>query len=176
MDKVTYRLLGSKIGLRSLNKEDAWGNYYSWLQTPEIVEILTTQKFPTSRENLENYIHNNNNAGVEALFGICHLKTDNLLGTLRLSNFDWISGTASIGIVIGDKNARGKGFAKEALLLCISYAFNTLNLQKIYAGVASNNTPSLALFGSVMQKEGIRRNHVFSEGSLRDEHMFAIFK
>ena len=176
MNKIVYRLLGNKIGLRSLNKEDASGDYYNWLQSPEIVEILTTQKFPTSRENLENYIQNNNNAGVEALFGICHLKTNKLLGTVRLSNFDWISGTASIGIIIGDKNARGKGFAKEALLLIISYAFNTLNLQKIYAGVASNNTPSLALFNSIMEKEGIRKNHVFSKGSLHDEHMFAIFK
>ncbi len=173
---MTYRLTGTRVGLRSLDASDANGSYFDWLQEPEVVAALASQKFPTSRDGLAAYISENTDNQNVALFGICELANDRLVGTIRLSVLDPIARIAGVGILIGDPSARGKGLAKEALQLVTAYGFDELNLHKICAGVASGNAPSLALFRHVMIEEGTRREQVFANGSYQDEHMFAIFQ
>ena len=45
-----------------------------------------------------------------------------------------------------DPDSRRKGFAGEALLLVLAYAFSFLKLKQVYAHVPVNNHPSVALF------------------------------
>lgn len=171
-----FRMMGQLVSLRAIVPEDADGDYFDWLQQPEVVAGLSSQKLPISRDSLQTQIR----AGLDrpdiAWFGICAAADGRLIGTVRLSAINWIDRTAAVGIMIGDRDARGRGAAKEALELVIAYAFDTLNLQRVYAGVASNNASSIALFQSVMTQEGIRRRHVFGGGHYHDEHMFARLK
>lgn len=171
-----YRLMGLKIGLRALSPKDAEGEYYIWLQQSDVISALSSQYYPISRDGLAKYIAANLDQDGIAFLGICRLEDGVLVGTVRLAVMDKIARVAGIGIMIGDPSARGCGFAREALSLVINYGFDTLNLQKICAGVASSNAPSLALFRSIMSEEGIRKKHVFANGSLQDEHMFAVFR
>lgn len=172
---MIYRLSGTKVGLRSLDTSDADGPYFDWLQEPEVVAALASQKFSISREGLATYIRENTDRQNISLFGICDLTNDQLVGTIRLAILDPIARIGGVGIMIGEPSARGRGFAKEALELVASYAFAELNLHKICAGVASGNLASLALFRSVMSEEGVRKQQVFANGRYQDEHMFALF-
>jgi len=176
MTDTTFRISGVKVALRAIRPEDADGPYFDWLQQPEVIAGLSSQKLPTSRDGLRAEIRAGLDRPDVAWFGICDLPSGRLIGTVRLSAINWIDRTAAVGILIGEAAARGGGRAREALEFAVAYGFDTLNLQKIYAGVASNNVASLALFRATMQEEGCRRHHVFSEGAYRDEHMFARFR
>ena len=47
-----------------------------------------------------------------------------------------------MGIIIGEKDCWGKGFATETLRLLVDFAFQTLQLKKLTAGCYGGNTGS----------------------------------
>lgn len=85
------------------------------------------------------------------------------IGYIDLFDFDPHHRKAGVGILIGDKENRRKGYACEALLLLIKYAFNTLNMHQLYCHIHTGNEASLRLFS----KAGFR-----TSGVLRDWMMY----
>ena len=76
--------------------------------------------------------------------------------------------SAEIGYWIGEPHW-GKGIATEATKQLVSYAFEQLDLVRLYAGVFSFNPAS----GRVMQKlgmiqEGLLRDHTYRWGKHED--------
>ncbi len=85
----------------------------------------------------------------------------NLIGTCGLHEIDVHNDTARLGILIFDESQWGKGYAREALILLIEYAFSELNIHKIYLNAFATNTRGLGLY----KKLGFRE-----EGRLREEY------
>ena len=61
--------------------------------------------------------------------------------------FDYTANSAGVGVIITE-NYRNKGFAKQALLLLMDYAFTTINLFKLHCNIAKDNLASIKLFTS----------------------------
>jgi len=59
--------------------------------------------------------------------------------------FDYNAASAFIGIIIS-KDYRNQGFGKQALKLLTNYAFNVLNLSKLYCIIKEDNFASIRLF------------------------------
>ena len=53
------------------------------------------------------------------------------------------------GVLIGDRKARGKEYATEAISLVAGHAFNTLNFHKLYTGMIQGNEASKKAFEKV---------------------------
>jgi diamine N-acetyltransferase len=68
------------------------------------------------------------------------------VGTLDIVEFDPQHLRFGIGILIYDTTERGKGYAHAAIEAIKSYARNTLGLKQIWASIAEDNAPSIALF------------------------------
>ncbi|MFC2117846.1 GNAT family N-acetyltransferase [Bacteroidota bacterium] len=68
------------------------------------------------------------------------------IGAIDLFNFDPFHHRAGLGVLIGRKELRGKGFASQALKLVIDYAFGWLGLHQLYCNISHDNTISLKLF------------------------------
>ena len=51
-----------------------------------------------------------------------------------------------IGILIGEKSYRNKGYASEALNLIIDYCRNELSLVNLFCNIQKDNTTSIRLF------------------------------
>ena len=66
-----------------------------------------------------------------------------------LYDINWINRTCEIGIFIGDKNARGKGYAKEACLLIEKFAREYVNIRKIKLSVVSDNEKAISMWYSL---------------------------
>lgn len=77
-------------------------------------------------------------------------ETQNLnrpIGQVSLYNTDLEKREAEYGrLMIGDNEARGKGLARRATELLISWAFDYLGLQRIYLEVFKDNTAALNLY------------------------------
>jgi len=61
------------------------------------------------------------------------------IGNIWLWNIDWLHRKAEVGIVIGNTDYTGKGAGTEAISMVTAYAFERLNLHKIYAHVLAIN-------------------------------------
>lgn len=162
-------LKGKKLYLRSINEKDLEGKYFDWFNDYEVTRYMESGFFPNSQENMQEYLRcvgrNSNNV----LLGIIDLKTGTHVGNVRLGPINWIHRTSYLGIIIGEKNFWGKGYATEAIKLVVEYGFNRLNLHKISAGVNASNVASLKAFeknGFLI--EGQRREELFVDGNYCD--------
>ena len=95
---------------------------------------------------------------------------------VSLFNIDHKNQNAKIGVYIIPDYQR-KGYAKEALILLLTFAFYELNMHKIYATIHDYNIPSIKLFESVgFHCEGADKEAVYSQGKFIDLHIYSIFR
>jgi diamine N-acetyltransferase len=125
---------------------------YRWENDPEIWHVSNTIT-PFSKFILEKYIEN-------AHLDIYQVKQLRLMidvnghdngksrtvGTIDLFDFDPYHNRAGVGILVGDKTDRKKGYATLALEKFIDYCFSTLQLHLLYCNITRENSDSLRLF------------------------------
>ena len=93
-----------------------------------------------------------------------------LIGTISLPNIDWRNRTAEYGrFLIGHPDYRGGGYGKEAEFLLMDYAFNHLNLNRVWGDVLAGNQVALELDQQMgFRQEGTLRQQVFKNGAYLD--------
>ena len=170
-------LEGRNIFLGPLSKEDNLEDYMKWLNDQETTLFMGSGKSLVSMDELKIYIDNYNNSKAGMLLGIFLKKTSKHLGNITLHQIDWKDRYAEIGIIIGDKNSRGKGYATEAIGLIVKHAFNKLNLRKLYTGMVKGNEASKRAFEKIGFKvEGVLREHFYLNGKYLDCYRMGFLK
>ena len=97
-------------------------------------------------------------------------------GVVELMDINFIHRNTEIQIIIKSE-FRGRGLSKKAMLKGLDYAFNILNMHKVYLFADAKNTIALNLYKSIgFKKEGVLRKHFFAEGTYRDSVFMGIFK
>ncbi len=102
---------------------------------------------PYAQEDALRFIENikaNEPLGAELHFGI-HLNENNvLIGAAAIFNIDKENRSCKIGYWLG-RQYWGKGYAREAIISLIEFAFQKIGVDKIYADVFSFNIRSINL-------------------------------
>ena len=139
-----------------------------WRNQKEIIDCLFSSGGITISEHqnwFENYLKSNNR--IE--FVICIKENSKKVGTIGLSNIDNENRKAEYGILLGETNEWGKGYAREASIALIRYGFYEQNLQRIYLKVFSDNSTAIKLYRKLkFKEEGLLRNEIFKDGSFKD--------
>lgn len=154
---------------------------YRWENDPEIWRISNTLT-PFSRYILEKYIESSH----LDIYQVKQLRlvidvTDKpkgkarAVGTIDLFDFDPFHNRAGIGILIGEKADRKKGYASAALREFVNYCFNVLQLHQIYCNVNPSNEDSLKLFRRLGFKIcGRKKDWVKMPGRYAEEYMLQL--
>lgn len=170
-------LSDESIALRPISLNDANNDYLSWLNDRSTTEGLVTGTFPVNIESLKHFIAQITNSKDSIMLAICTLPLMTHVGNIKLDKFDWPSGTAELGILIGAAEGRGKGIGYAACGLVIKYAFNDLNLRKISLTVYSANTAAIKLYEKLgFREEGRLKNHVWVSGVFQDKIWMSLFR
>ena len=83
---------------------------------------------------------------------------------------------AEIGYWIGEPYW-GRGYATDAVRQCLKFAFEELNLLRVYANIYEYNIGSMKVLGKVgFEKEAIIKSSIMKEGKIFDEHLYSIRK
>lgn len=100
------------------------------------------------------------------------------IGTIALVDIDLRNRKAEIGrVLIASQAHRNGGYGREMFGLVIAYAFEHLNLNRLYLDVFADNTTAVTFYqNSGFVKEGCFRNHIYSEGRYRDVFVFSLLK
>jgi len=141
----------TEIILRALEPTDI-DALYKWENDPEIWHVSNTCT-PFSKYILEKYIENSHLDiyQVKQLRLMIDIRTNGStgqrsIGTVDLFDFDPYHNRAGVGILIGEKSDRKKGFAFMALTKFLEYSFQTLQLHQLYCNISEGNGDSLRLF------------------------------
>ncbi len=109
------------------------------------------------------------------VFAICKRSDLTLIGAIELHLFTRHN-NAMIGYWIG-RDHWNQGFCTEAVKVLISYSFETMNLNKIYASVSTINPASKRVLEKAsMVHEGHREQHIKKWGAFYDTDDFGLVR
>lgn len=167
---------GDKITLRAISMKDA-NMLMELINDAETEKMLGGSSFPISIEGQEKWIAAQTGR-TDVLRCIVTLKEDDAgLGTVILSDIDEKNGLAQVHIKMSRETGRGKGYGTDALRTIVSYAFDEMRLNCVYAEVLEYNQPSQRLFEKCgFIKDGVLRSRVFKNGKFVNVYSYSIIK
>ena len=166
--KYFRKLVGEHIYLSPVSVEDA-EKYTRWLNDFETTDYTGRSGQIYTIENERKWLEEGTLNKENQIFGIIDLKNDNLLGNCGLHKINPINRTAVLGIFIGEKEERNKGYGTETIKLLLDYGFNYLNLHEIQLEVMAFNKRAIKCYEKVGFKEyGRRRECEYINGKYYD--------
>ena len=164
--KYFKKLVGDRLYLSPRSTEDA-EIFTEWLNDFETTDYLGRSGMLVTLEGEKKYLEEN--ANPEAGFVIVTLEDDKMIGTVSLESINNIHRTATLGVFIGDKDYRNKGYGTEAIKLILEYGFKYMNLNNIKLDVFEFNNRALKCYEKCGFKEcGRRRKSKFINGKYYD--------
>jgi len=110
-------------------------------------------------------------------FVICRRADDRPVGGIDLHEVNLGSGSASLGIAIGDPDDTGQGYGSDALLSLLGFGFGQLRLERIELDVYDFNPRARHVYERVgFVHEGTLRRALFRDGEFHDVHRMAILR
>jgi RimJ/RimL family protein N-acetyltransferase len=110
-------------------------------------------------------------------FVICRREDDRAVGGIDLHEVNLRSGSASLGIAIGDPADTGRGYGSDALLSLLGFGFGQLRLERIELDVYDFNDRARRVYERVgFAHEGTLRRALFRDGAFHDVHRMAILR
>jgi RimJ/RimL family protein N-acetyltransferase len=168
-------LIGESVYLRPLERLDAPA-IVPWLNHPEVmrtIRIFRPLNLTAEEEHIER-IQKSENA---ITLGIMVRSTDRFIGVAGLHEIDFKNRQTGYGIVIGEKDEWGKGYGAEVSKLLVGYAFRTLNLNRVWLHVYTNNERGMRCYPKAgFRQEGVLRQAYYQDGRYWDTITFAILR
>lgn len=168
-------LTTKNIRLRAIEEEDL-ATLVKWKSDPGINQYFHEYRPLSLRNQKDWYEKQLNNSAELNLVAMTH--DGSLIGTAGLVSIDARSRKAVLSrILIGEHSNRNLGMGSQIQLLMMQYAYDHLNLNKLYGEVLSSNMAALTFYkGFGFVEEGIFRNHVYKNGEYQDVVALACFK
>lgn len=170
-------ITGSKIYLRGLTREDLTGPMFQWANDSEVTHFMFMGLRPNSIEQLQKEFDVLNTSEKDFVFAIVDKKTDKHIGTAGLYVVNWVSRSAEYRIIIGEKNFWNKGVGQETAKLLLEYAFQKLNLNKVWLGVNASNKAGAASYRKAgFKDEGVLRQEIYRNGQYYDAIRMSVLR
>jgi diamine N-acetyltransferase len=168
-------LKGERVYLRPMERDDTEA-VIRWRSDPETLGQLFSL-LPHTREQHLQWYEDLQKRHDRLEFVIVETSSSQPIGTVRLSDIDLRSQKAEYGILIGETVQRGQGLAQEASHLLLDFAFDELNLHRVYLRVIADNQPAIALYERLgFRREGTLRDDVFKRGRFHDVLYMALLR
>lgn len=170
-------LTGQKLYLRGLEKADLAGNMFQWHNDAEVTRYMISGAMPNTPAVLEAEYEQLTASPNDVVLAMVDQATDAHIGNIGLYNIRWLVRAAELRIIIGEKAYWGQGCGLEAIRLMLDYAFQRLNLNKVFLGVNAAHQPALACYqhaGFVW--EGVLRQEIFRDGVYYDAVRMSILR
>jgi len=132
--------------LRELSINDDLDSYLKWMQTPSNNPFILSASLSYDLNQLKNFITTCNNRPDTILLGIFTKKNNVHIGNIKFDEVNLLNKLATLGILIGDKNYRGKGFAQEVIIASVLWLKDNCDIEKIKLGVDSKNLSAFNLY------------------------------
>ena len=161
---------GPRLYLRDLRPDDVGERYCAWMNDPDVMRFTESRFVSHSIESLRAYVAEKAASPDTIFLAIVTRTADRHIGNIKLGPIHPVHKRGDIGIVIGEKDCWGQGYASEAIEILARYAFEKLHLHKLTAGCYAGNLASTRAFEKAgFTREGVRPAHFLSGDAYADE-------
>jgi RimJ/RimL family protein N-acetyltransferase len=171
-------LYGKRIRLRGDERNDL-PKFIEWLNDPDVRRYLAVS-MPISQATEEQWFENMlKQPGEEHSLAI-EIKDGEgwrLIGNCGFFDLNWRVRSAEVGLFIGDKSCWNKGYGTEVMLRLLRHGFETLNLNRIYLRVDSENLGGIRAYQKAgFVQEACLREADFRDGKYRDDLIMSVLR
>lgn len=168
---------GQKVRLREYRREDIRLRL-AYLNDPEITANLTPDiPYPMTLHEEEKWFESIVSVGDTYKFAIETLADNRFIGGCNISGVDWKNSVATVGIFIGSRENRGKGYGSDTMKVLIDFIFRQMNINKIRLTVYSYNKAAIKCYENCgFQVEGILRQEIYKDGRYYDKIAMGLLK
>lgn len=164
-----------QITLRAFEKED-YIKYNQWINDPETNYWrgnYPPQSLSKSQDDLNEFLNDSKNLTL----AIISNNTNQFIGLIGLRSICYRSRRCEIWIYIGDKTYWNQGYGSNSLKALIDYAFNELNLHRIWLECDANYDSAIRCYLKVgFVKEGILKDGYYKRGKYHDTMIMGLIK
>ncbi|MGE5559427.1 MAG: GNAT family N-acetyltransferase [Chloroflexota bacterium] len=172
---MTPFLTGKRVYLRPFEAEDLW-TVQKWYNDRDLRgECGVTT--PYSRFAAERWLSRMNEDRERVWFAVCLVENDRVIGEAGLLRMfpTWRQTDATL--IIGEKDAQGKGYGSEAIGLLLDYAFGYQNMHRVAIGVVGFNERAQKFWEKAgFRREGVWRESYFWDHKYHDFVMMSILE
>ena len=174
--KIPTFIEGENISLLPINL-DHMNLYQKWENDPK-VRLYARNVVPLTADDLKKRLEPSKEDTKSILwFEIYYKPEKKPIGSCGISEINWYNRTACFGILLGEPDLWGKNICTEAINLLNEYAFNELNMRKLFSHIFSPNVGSWRCAEkSGYTREAILKENVYIEGKHEDTFIYSLFK
>jgi len=163
------------ICLRKLEESDL-DRTWEWINDPDIYNAIGVH-VPVSKTSQKRWFDDLDRSHSKIVFAICLKGDDKHIGNVSLDLIDYRHRNARLSIFVADIEQRGESIGTRAMNLLIKYAFDFLNLHRLYCKTTAGNDKILNFYHKLGFKiEGQLREHEYIEGKYVDKTMLGLLK
>ncbi len=167
-ENLIANITGTLVALGPIRR-DLVPLYQRWLNDFAMLRTLGQSPRPMTLEQEQGWYDHAAQGGDTLSFTIYELATWTPIGNTSLMGLDWRNRTAEFGILIGEAEARGKGYGTEVTSLMLDYAFTALGLHSVFLRVHEYNLAGQRAYARAGFREfGRRRQCQFMGGRCWD--------
>ena len=167
-------LKGNKVVLRALELEDM-EFLREMINDAEMERNVVGWSFPVSKYEQQKWYETQMKNKLNIRFVI--EANGNAIGLATLTNIDWKNRKACHGVKLLGDNVKGKGYGTDAVTTIMKYAFEELQLNRLYSTILEYNIASRKLYKKCgWKEEGISRKSVFKKDKYNDEILIGVLK
>src|SRR5262245_37505986 len=170
------RLRTPSVELFLLEPDHASSDYVRWLNDPAVNRFLESRFVMQTLDSVRSFIAVQLEHPQALFLGIRSLALGRHVGNIKLAPIDPRHGLGEVGIMIGDREAWGRGVGSQAIACLAAIAAHELGLRKLTAGCYASNAGSERAFVKAgFEVEGRRAGHYLLDGRPEDLILMARF-
>lgn len=171
-------IYGERVRLRAVEREDV-NKFHKWVNDPEVTLglYLYLPMSMTDEESWFNSLTKRDQDEKPLAIEVRKGKNWKLIGNCGVFGIEHVNSSAELGIMIGDKSEWNKGYGCEVMTLLLRHCFETLNLNRAYVRVYTENIRAVRSYekaGFVL--EGRLREAVYKIGKFDDVLIMSVLR
>jgi len=133
-----------------------------WLNDSEVTQLLFQGLRPSNLEVMTQQWEQIQRSENDVVFAVCERESDAFVGTTGLYGIHWVMRSGEFRVFLGNKSFWNRGIGTECTKLMVVYAFEKLNLNKVWLGVNAENKGGVRAYEKAgMVREGILRQEQY---------------
>lgn len=168
---------GQKVRLREYRREDI-PLRLEYINDPEVGGYLTPDvPYPMTLHEEEKWFESLTAVSDTYRFAIETLEDHKFIGGCSIIGVDWKNSVATIGIFIGSKDHRSKGYGTDAMKVLLNFIFMQMDINKVRLIVYSYNIAAIKCYERCgFRVEGVLRQEIYKDGKRYDKIAMGILK
>jgi RimJ/RimL family protein N-acetyltransferase len=174
--KLNVRISGLSVYLRPVTLKDA-SIVRKWHNDPELMLLARVGEEKTSLKQERTDIRATRASGRQAYHMILTCSDNTAIGFIRFTYIDRASGNVWLRMMIGEKEALGKGYAHDAMKTYLQWLFDVIGIHRVTLECYATNTRAVRFYEQLgFKKEGVLREAVLIDGTYCDIFSLGLLK